>query len=591
MPSRLPYSPFVLLLLVAPATRASDTPWLATSKHGMVATDSAEASQAGAEILAAGGNAFDAAIATSMALTVARPQSTGIGGGGFLIAYDAAKRAFVALDFRESAPGESSTRRYEELVKKSPDGPSPSRYGGSAAATPGLAAGWREIHQRWGTRRWNELAAPAQRLAEQGIVIDGTHLKTCQAAAATLAEHAGFAERFAEIRRQTIEPGAAATVGARLPRPEIAKTLAAIAADGPDAFYRGEMADAICRAVKDDGGWLSPEDLKTYRVLERTPLRMAYRDGEIVTLPLPSGGLCLAESLGILQRLSLFEGVSADTPAGAHLLVEAMKHAFADRARWMGDPINRGVVGADVLLNPDRLQSIANSISFDPPADASSYGLAAPPEDRGTSHFCVADAKGNVVAMTETINDNFGSLLMVPGYGIILNNEMDDFAALPGEPNLFGLMQGEGNAVNPGARPLSSMCPTLVVREGKVVYAIGASGGPRIITAVMNTLVNLIHYRLTPQAAMEALRPHHQWYPNEIYFDRNPSEDLAAGLMAAGHALAKERKSAAVQLIAIAPTGEMTGASDPRKGGRPAGLTEPPPNSTTSAPSSQPIGP
>ena len=549
---------------------ADDPPWMARSRTGMVASDSPEASQIGAGVLKAGGNAFDAAVATSFALTVARPQSTGLGGGGFLVAYVAAEQRFVALDFREMAPARATPEFYKRLSDAQGAGPPPAIYGGAAIGTPGLLAGLDEITRRFGTQPLAELVQPAIRLAETGFEMDDSFLAARREALETLAKWPQLASHAKALRDMLDAAGPAPSAGERLKRPQLAEGLRRIADMGRAAIYEGPIGEAIVAAAQGAGGVLSAEDLRAYRVLEREPLRFAYRDLEIVSMPPPSsGGVCLAEILHILEADAARRQPNAKpTP---HVIVEAMKHAFADRARHLGDPDF-----ADLPISKLLSKSYAAGLRMLPggtlPIDEYGLGGAAPAgvEDGGTSHFCVADAHGNVVAWTETINGGFGSFIVAEPYGILLNNEMDDFLTVRGEANLFGLVQGEANLVGPGKRPLSSMSPTIVVRDGKPVLTLGASGGPRIITSVLQVMLHVIEFDRPLLDALAAVRLHHQWQPNEIHFDREPSEALRELLAPLGHALSEKRKTGIVQAIQFLDHGTFVGASDPRKGGRPA---------------------
>jgi gamma-glutamyltranspeptidase/glutathione hydrolase len=359
-------------------------------------------------------------------------------------------------------------------------------------------------------------------------------------------------------------------------RPQLARALKLIAEQGADAFYRGPLGEAVLRVVEESGGQMSGRDLSEYRVHVREPVRFLYLGHEVVSVPpASSGGVCLAEALGILNVCA--ERSDLDPAGEPHVLVEAMKHAFADRARWLGDPAFTRIP-VNQLTSFAYAAALAQRIRPEKTQAPESYGSSPPSlpsRDQGTSHFCVADRLGNVVAMTETINGSFGSFVVTEPYGIILNNEMDDFAAEPGKPNLYGLVQGKANAIAPGKRPLSSMSPTLVFERKKPVLAVGASGGPRIITAVLQVIRNVVSKKMSLEEAVSARRLHHQWLPDEVYFDGPPSKDVVDALTAAGHKIAKARKGAVVQAIRFTKDGEMVGASDPRKGGRPAGANGP----------------
>lgn len=551
------------------AVRADEPAWLARSARGMVAADSADASQAGAEILRRGGNAFDAAIATSLALTVARPESTGIGGGGFMLAYVAKERRFVVLDFRETAPAGATPERFAELAARRGDGPSASIFGGMAVGVPGLVAGLAEIHKRFGSQPWADVVRPAVELAERGMLVDD-HFAAARREALRDFERWPLLGATCGVLRQFLsECGAEAAAGGRCPRAGLARALRQIADMGPSAFYEGPLAAEIVAAVQKAGGVLTADDLKSYRVREREPLRARYGDIELVLMPPPSsGGVCIAEAMNIYAGFAATPGRFPRPLDAPHGYVEALKHAFADRARWLGDP-DFAKLPLARLLSPAYADELFRRIKLDAVAPVEAYGAATFPDDRGTSHFCVADRAGNVVALTETINGGFGSFVMTPEHGILLNNEMDDFLTVRGQANLFGLTQGEANLVGPGKRPLSSMSPTIVLRDGRPVLGLGGSGGPRIITSVLAVMLEVLADRPLDEA-MTALRIHHQWQPDEIVFDREPPAELAERLRNVGHKLSPRRSAGCVQAIRFLPDGTMVGASDPGKGGRPA---------------------
>jgi gamma-glutamyltranspeptidase/glutathione hydrolase len=555
---------------LASGTPADDPPWIARSQTGMVASDSPEASRIGAEVLKSGGNAFDAAVATSFALGVARPQSTGLGGGGFMVAYVAKEKRFVALDFRETAPAAATPERYARLFAERGNGPSPSVYGGNAAATPGLLAGLAEISQRFGTRSLTELVRPAVELAETGFVVDESFCQACRGVLGDL-EKWPTLKQHAQLPNIILVNGEPPAIGHQLERLGIAKALSLVAELGPAAVYDGPIGRAMVDAVRTAGGTLTMADLRTYRVREREPvhIRYVYRDFDIVSMPPPSsGGVCLVEILNILQACSLRSDIHP-VEGRAHMLVEAMKHAFADRALWLGDP-DFCSIPLQRLMDRRYAADLARRISPRETLDPVRYGdIAPPPDDGGTSHFSVADRFGNVLALTETINGTFGSLVVAEPYGIIMNNEMDDFVTVRGQANLYGLVHSDANLVGPGKRPLSSMSPTIVLKDGKPVLALGASGGPRIISSVLQVALGVMEGQSLADA-LSRPRLHHQWKPNEIFFDREPPKEVAERLRGFGHIVSENRRTGIVQAIQFLEDGTMVGASDPRKGGRPA---------------------
>ncbi|MGE0481519.1 MAG: gamma-glutamyltransferase [Phycisphaerae bacterium] len=581
---RLPW--LCLPLVLATASRADEPSWIVRSTDGLVAADHAEASAIGAAALRAGGNAFDAAVATSFALTICRPESTGVGGGGFMVAYRARDRRFIALDYREMAPAAATAERYARLAADAPRGESPSIHGGNAVGVPGLVAGLAEIHRQFGSQPWETLVKPAAELADRGFAVDDTTLGGVREAVREIDAHPAARERYAALRARLLKDGAPRPVGSRWKRADLAATLRRIADGGAAAFYEGELAAAIVDTVNRADGVMTLDDLRRYQVKERTPLRAAFEQFEIVSMPPPSsGGVCLFEALNVLRATAanIEGGIAGAARSDRYppMLVHALRHAFADRARWLGDS-DFSRVPVDALVSAAYAQRLAaksidddesfgsRDIPGEPERPQPDRGGRQLPDDGGTSHFCVADREGNFVALTETINGGYGSWLVVEPFGVILNNQMDDFTTVPGAANLFGLQQGDANLVAPAKRPLSSMSPTLVLRDGTPVLALGASGGPRIITAVMQVLLNVVVLERPLHEAIDAPRLHHQWKPNEVYFDRPPRDADVEALRAAGLKLSEKRRGGVVQAIQRLRDGSLAGASDPRKGGRPA---------------------
>ncbi|MCG3128319.1 MAG: Glutathione hydrolase proenzyme [Phycisphaerae bacterium] len=554
---------------LAPAIAFADDPaWIARGRDGMVAADTAEASRCGADVLAAGGNAFDAAIATSMALGVTRPNDTGLGGGGFMVAYLVAQRRFVALDFREMAPAAATPERFAELRKSATDDLPPSVYGGSAAGVPGVAAAYEHVVRRYGTRPLAELAERAARLAESGFEVTPSYRGFCEAAVHDMHEHPALLRRFPWVRQRVAPGGEPPRVGERITNPELARTLRLIGQRGPREFYEGAIGAAIVAAVNGSGGALTPADLRGYRVVEREPLRVTFRGFEVVSMPPPSsGGVCIAQTLNILAHLP--QSRDADEVQRSHLLVEAMRHAFADRARWLGDP-DASKIPVAALLSGDYARRLAQRVAPDRAGRSEECGSEQLPDDHGTTHFCVADRAGNIVAWTETVNTALGSWVLVEPYGFPLNNQLDDFATEPGKPNYFGLVQGSANLVAPGRRPLSSMSPTIVTRDGRPILTAGASGGPRIISATLQVVLHVITRGRELQQAMTAPRLHHQWKPDELNITADADAGLSEGLRALGHNVRTTGGVGCVTAIHFLPDGSAVGASDPVKGGRPA---------------------
>jgi gamma-glutamyltranspeptidase/glutathione hydrolase len=560
-----------LLASWAPTVAGAAARSPAYAKRGMVVSSQADATRAGVEILEAGGNAVDAAVATAFALGVAQPYSTGIGGGGFLLIHRASGE-IVAVDARETAPAAADRDMYVR-----PGVPEQASLAGPlAVATPGMVAGLALVLERYGTMPLAEVMAPAIRLAEAGFTIGPVHAGVLERM-----RQFGMPERFPETGRIQFPPaGTPAAPGMRLVQTDLAATLRAIAREGPDAFYRGSIADAIATALEKEGGLVTRADLAAYQPKLREPVRGTYRSYEVWSFPPPSsGGAVLIEMLNILEGFDLARR-GAGSSASLHPIAEAMKLAFADRAAWFGDP---DFVEVPVVRLTDKAYAAALRARLNPPwwrrspwtwgqgeTAISVRGAGLPLDDSGTAHFSVTDAAGNAVAMTGTINTPFGSGITVPGTGIVLNTEMDDFAMAPHAPNVYGLVDTRGaNAIAPGKRPLSSMTPTILMRDGRPVLVTGSPGGPRIITTVLLSILNVVDYGMDVQAAVSAPRFHHQWVPDTLYVEPAIPEDVVAGLRQRGHRVevATDDWSSA-QAIAIDPeTGWLTGGTDPRSDG------------------------
>lgn len=536
-------------------------------RRGVVAADHELASRAGAGVLKAGGNAVDAAVATSLALSVVRPYSCGIGGGGFMIVRLAdggdGSEFITAIDYRETAPAGVGPEYYA-------NGSRSSTRGGTAVAVPGTVAGLVYAHQRYGKLPLATVAQPAIDLAERGFAVDAHYAAMSTDLIEKFEKNPGWKQRFAFVWQRMLR-GGQVRVGDVIVAPEQARVLRLIAEQGRAGFYEGEVARQIVHAVRKDGGDLSLEDLRGYQPRELEPVRAEAFGRTFVGMPPPSsGGVTMIEALRIMEAAGYDAGQLCDDAAAAHIMVEALKHAFADRARWFGDPAFVDVPVAG-LLSDENVRARAGSIDFAHTKAPQSYGSAEPmSDDHGTSHFSVVDALGNAVACTETINLEFGSLLSIDAYGFVLNNEMDDFLTVRGEPNAFGLVQGERNLPAPGKRPLSSMSPTLVFDEQGLLLVAGGSGGPRIITGTMQVILNA----LSGASAQEALarpRVHHQWMPDRLDLEPGALGDVRGDLEAMGHELDERSEIGNVQLILRRGQG-WEAASDPRKGGKPAGF-------------------
>ena len=539
--------------------------------RSVVAADHVAASEAGARILREGGNVVDAAVATSFALSVVRPASCGLGGGGFMVIWDADQRKAMALDYRERAPA-AATAAALENSKSYPE--PPSVRGGKAVGVPGNVAGLCYAAEKYGTMPIARLVQPAIDLCKNGVLID-EHDQDVQASTLSkLRSHAGYEDRFKLLKRLYLNDGKPWKIGDRFYSPQL-RTLEAIAANGAAGFYEGSVASAIAQTITAESGMFSTDDLSAYLPTERKALESTFHGKQIFTMPPPSsGGVALLQTLQSLEEWETLtqqnlKSLQHNSPDYIHLVTEVLKHAFADRAEFMGDT-DFVEVPIDKLLNRDYSRDIAEHVSMTSTLAPEKYGRFFLNSDGGTSHFSVMDAEGNAVACTETINLTFGSFLVVPEYGIVLNNELDDFTANPGQPNAFGLIQSEANVIEPGKRPLSSMTPTLVVENNKATYACGASGGPRIITATLQSLLNHTVFEMSPADAVSASRFHHQWAPNELLLEPSLQKTIGSSLAARGHVIKSSSSLAATQAASLS-SGKPSGGSDPRKHGQPAG--------------------
>lgn len=556
-----------------------------TFKHAAVAADHPLASQAGAEMLRAGGNAVDAAVAASFALSVVRPYSCGIGGGGFMVIKlpvhpkDPSRGpVLTTINYREWGIGKTRPDYFEN----DPDKDAPT-HGGKAVCVPGTVAGLLYALNNYGTMDRARVLAPAIRIAEEGFQVDQHYEDSShkdELVIPWLNQDAARQQRFSFLWERFLDSGRV-KVGYTLKLPEQAKALRLISEHGADGFYKGPVADAMIKAIKADGGEMTHEDLTSYKVEERAPLRATFKNHVIYTMPPPSsGGIVLAQVLGMLesreqdlQRVSNADlGHGHNSAEYIHFITETFKHSFADRARWMADP-NFIDVPVKALTDPAYLTQTSARINLNQTQPNDSYGTSKQlPGDHGTSHLCAVDAQGGAVACTETINLIFGSLLPVPEFGFILNNEMDDFVTREGQANAFGLSHAALNSPEPRKRPLSSMTPTIVERDGKPFLLVGGAGGPRIITGSIQATLNVLLFDMNANDALSKPRFHHQWQPDTLQMESAllTNQALVSGLNAKGHATGLRASIASVQLIRVSPEGWQAG-SDPRKGGSPAG--------------------
>jgi gamma-glutamyltranspeptidase/glutathione hydrolase len=545
-----------------------------TYEHAVVAADHEAASLAGVQILKKGGNVVDAAVATGFALSVVRPASSGIGGGGFMLIWDADKKRAIALDYRERAPARATRDMYADPADPKKVRPDASQHGPLAIAVPAHVAGLCHALREYGRLDLKSVLEPALRLCREGVPVDRHDIAVQNELMKDFDRHPRYREQFATLYRLYANDGKPWSEGDRFHSP-LARGLETIARDGADGFYRGEVAEAIVAEVRRGDGLITEGDLAEMKPVVREPISGAFHGRMILSMPPPSsGGIALLESLNIMKSLEALHPDAGlgklphDSPLRLQVLAESFKHAFADRAAWLGDA-DFAKVPVARLTSGGYARELARRIDLAQTQPPETYGRFTTPDDGGTSHFSVLDVRGNAVACTETINTHFGSYVVEPKFGIVLNNEMDDFTSLPGVPNAFGLIQSEANAIEPGKRPLSSMTPTIVVRDGRAEFVVGASGGPRIITATIQVLLNMVQFEMGPREAVDAPRVHQQWSPDVLEVE---SESLATPeLKAMGHKLRVHRDGAVVQAASRDARGRLRAASDHRKGGRAAG--------------------
>jgi gamma-glutamyltranspeptidase/glutathione hydrolase len=524
----------------------------------MVSTQGEATTKAGLDMFERGGNIIDAFVAASFAISVERPQSTGIGGGGFLVFYSAQEKKVYAFDFREVAPLHSYPEMY--LDKKGAPRPLLSQDGPLAVATPGLVKGLFEIHQKWGKLSWAETIKPAIKLAREGFPMYEHLLLALEDRKSVLLRDEEFRETFFQ-NGFTIP-----SLGTLVKQENLAKTLETIARQGEEGFYQGKVADAIIKTVRSQGGILSYRDLRDYQMKERTPVVGTYKGAKIFSMPPPSsGGIHVIQILKMLENHQL-KKFGPQTTESVHLTALSMQRAFLDRALYLGDP-DFHPVPVKELLNEKYLAELAEAINH-PVAikgsDLKPISLPEIKESTQTVHFSLADKEGNLVASTQTINGWFGSGVIARGTGIILNNEMDDFAQKIGAQNLFGAVGGKNNLVSPKKRPLSSMSPTVVLKNNRPFMALGSPSGTRIITCVAQTLLNTLEFEMPLYEAVAATRIHHQWMPDELKVESpflHPQvEKELSGL---GHKVVHEKLGCSIQ--AIQREGDhWVGVSDPR---------------------------
>ena len=529
------------------------------AEYGMVVAQEKLAAHIGADILRQGGNAVDAAVATGFAMAVSYPRAGNIGGGGFMVIHSAERNDDIAIDYRETAPS-AMTRDVFLGADGKPD-VDKSRNSAFGIGVPGTVAGLALALEKYGSGNFTlaQILKPAIDLARDGFVItDDT--------ADTLPDMYRRMARWPTTTRAFSRPdGSPLHEGDRLIQTDLAATLAAIAEQGPRGFYQGPVAEKLAKAVRDAGGIMTADDLKSYQAIIRAPVRGSYRGFDIVSMPQPSsGGIVLLEILNILEGFPMSD-MKQGSATSLHVMIEAMKRAYADRARYLGDP---AFVDAPTVTLIAKDYAARQRAGIDPahatPAEA--LAVAPPREGRNTTHYSVVDSRGNAVSNTYTLNFPYGVGLVAEGTGVLLNNELDDFTAAPGASNAFGLVGFEANLPGPGKRPLSSMSPTIVLKHGKPVLVTGSPGGSRIISAVTQVIVDVIDYQMDIAAAVAAPRVHHQWMPDQVRVERGFPEEVVAELKAMGHQVLEPLGQTSVNSIAVTPNGPL-GAPDPRTRG------------------------
>jgi gamma-glutamyltranspeptidase/glutathione hydrolase len=548
----------ILLVLAAAALLQARQPERA--RHAMVVAGDELAVDAGVKVLQNGGNAVDAAVAVGFALAVTYPFAGNLGGGGFMLVRFADGRS-TFIDFRENAPAQASRNMYLDsqgrLTRDSIEG-------WRSSGVPGTVRGFEFAQKKYGRAKWNDLIAPSIALAN-GFPVSYAFAESLRGAR-VLADDP-------ESKRIFLKNGAYYEVGDTLAQPELARTLERIAKSGAAEFYEGATAKFLAAAMAAHGGLITLGDLKNYQAVERQPLTGKYRGYDVITAPPPSAG-----GVGILQMMGMLEGsgyekAGAGSAAAIHYVAETMRRFYADRSRYLGDP-DFVRVPLSGLLDPAYIRQRRATIDPDhaTPSARLLPGNPSHKESTETTHYDVVDAEGNAVSVTYTLNGGYGNGITVPGAGFLLNNEMDDFAAQPGVPNLFGLVQGEANAIQAGKRPLSSMTPTILAREGKFFLAVGAPGGSRITTAVLQVILNVVDFGMNAQEAVDFPRFHHQWQPDKLFLEPGFSPDTVALLKARGHDVDyRPGNVAAVVELIVNDKGWLHGAADGRRPGKAAG--------------------
>lgn len=537
------------------------------ARKGMVVSQDYFASEAGLEILKLGGNAIDAAVATGFALAVTHPQAGNLGGGGFMLIYLKSEDRVIAIDYREMAPADASRDMFLDANGNVDN--SRARFSLQSSGVPGTVMGLTDALSKYGSLPLATVMAPAIRLADEGFPMTWALNVSLSRYRERLSRDPVTAAQFFK------EDGSAYQQGEIFRQPELAATLKEIAAKGSDGFYAGWVADRIVETMSADGGLITRRDLANYVAKEREPLSGTFRDYQVVTMPPPSSG-----GVHVIQMLNVLEGwdmksLGHNSANYIHRLTESMKYAYADRSKYLGDP-DYFDVPVNALTDKAYAESIRNKIDLQRATPSTDIAPAPelPFESKDTTHFSTMDAAGNMVANTYTLNFTYGNGRTVAGAGFLLNNEMDDFSAKPGTPNAFGLLGGEANAIEAGKRPLSSMTPTLLFKNGQPIMATGSPGGSTIITAVLQTVLNVAEFDMNAATATARPRIHHQWFPDRLILEPGHSVDTRIRLAAMGHGVSAvasynegERVLGATMTIIRRPDGLISGSADPRRPG------------------------
>lgn len=566
-------SPSIPIAIIAiafaqPATAAFVQPL--RSQKAMVVSAHPLASQAGLEILRQGGNAVDAAVATTFAISVVEPMSAGIGGGGFLLLHQAKQADMRALDFRERAPLKATRNMYLDAQGKVR--PDASIDGYLSVGVPGTVAGLYQVHRQYGKLPWAKLVAPSIRYAQNGFVVSRKFVFAVESRKKAILSNRAATQVFTRN-------GKMYAVGDKFVQRDLARTLQQIATN-PQSFYTGNIARAIASDMAKNGGLITLQDLKTYKPIWRTPVCGTFRQARVCSMPPPSsGGVHLLQILNIIGNTD-FKAAGWHNPDVLHLMVEAMRIAYADRSEYLGDP-DFVKVPVQQLISPEyaalrrkeiRMDRARSSTEVKPVDKATLERFTKAKESPDTSHLTVVDAERNAVSLTFTVNYGFGSGVVAPGTGILLNDEMDDFAAAPGVPNAYGLVGGDANAIAPRKTPLSSMTPTIVTQNNRLKMATGAPGGSTIITTVLQVILNVLAYDMDAGAAVSAPRIHHQWLPDELRVEPFGLDAATiADLRRRGHKVEERSPWGNANAIVVTSDGNLEGAADPRGEGSPSG--------------------